>query len=45
MVQVLEEFCPRPPGLQLSEEICTGAVKPMPAVLENPLRVAVSVAV
>ncbi|HEY1218640.1 MAG TPA: hypothetical protein VGF03_06850 [Bryobacteraceae bacterium] len=45
MVQVLEEFCPRLAGLQLSEETCTGAVKVMLAVLAIPLRVAVSVAV
>jgi hypothetical protein len=42
---VLEEFCPRLAGLQLSEETCTGAVKVMLAVLAIPLRVAVSVAV
>ncbi|HEY1218641.1 MAG TPA: hypothetical protein VGF03_06855 [Bryobacteraceae bacterium] len=34
MVQVLEEFCPRLAGLQLSEETCTGAVKVMLAVAD-----------
>jgi hypothetical protein len=45
MVQVLEESCPRLVGLQLSEETCTGATRLMLAILETPLRVAVSVAV
>jgi len=44
-VQVLEEFCPRPAGLQLSEATCTDAVRLMLAVFEAPFRVAVSVAV
>ena len=34
MVQVLEEFCPRLAGLQLSEETCTGSVKVMLAVAD-----------
>ena len=37
MVQVLEEFCPRLAGLQLSEETNTGAVKVMLAVAEVQL--------
>jgi hypothetical protein len=45
MVQVLEEFGPRLVGLQTSEETCTGTTRLMLAVLETPLRVAVSVAV
>ncbi len=44
-VHVLEEFCPRLAGLQLSEETRTGATKLMLAVLETLLSVAVSVAV
>jgi len=44
-VHVLEEFCPRLAGLQLSEETRTGATKPMLAVLETLFSVAVSVAV
>jgi hypothetical protein len=34
MVQVLEEFCPRLAGLQLSEETCTDMVRLMLAVAE-----------
>jgi hypothetical protein len=34
MVQMLEELCPRPVGLQLSEDIRTVTVKLMPAVAE-----------
>jgi hypothetical protein len=45
MVQVLEEFCPRLAGLQLSEETCTDGVKLMLTVAVTPLRVAVIVAV
>ncbi|HEY9139768.1 MAG TPA: hypothetical protein VIN93_02705 [Bryobacteraceae bacterium] len=44
-MQVLEEFCPRLVGLQLSEDTCTAAVKLMLAVFEAPPSVAVSVAV
>ncbi|MFY9725180.1 MAG: hypothetical protein WAJ87_06775 [Bryobacteraceae bacterium] len=44
-MQVVEEFCPRLVGLQVSEETCTGAVKLMLAVSETPPRVAVSVTV
>jgi len=44
-VHVLEEFCPRLVGLQLSDEISTGATKLMLAVLATPLRLAVRVAV
>ncbi|HEY1218642.1 MAG TPA: hypothetical protein VGF03_06860, partial [Bryobacteraceae bacterium] len=45
MVQVLEEFCPRLAGLQLSDETNTGAVSVMLAVAEVLLYVAVTVAV
>jgi hypothetical protein len=34
MVHVLEEFCPRLVGLQVSEETWTDAARPMLAVLE-----------
>jgi hypothetical protein len=44
-VHVLEEFCPRLVGLQLSEETRTGATKLMLAVLETPFSFAVIVAV
>ena len=42
---MLEEFGPRLVGLQTSEDTCTGTTRLMLAVLETPLRVAVSVAV
>ena len=42
---MLEEFCPRLVGLQLSEETCTGATRLILAVLVAPLSVAVRVAV
>jgi hypothetical protein len=34
MVHVLEEFCPRLVGLQLSDETWTDAARPMLAVLD-----------
>jgi hypothetical protein len=45
MVQVLEAFCARVDGLQLSEETCIATVRLMLAVFETPFSVDVSVAV
>jgi hypothetical protein len=44
IVQVLEAFCPRPVGLQESDDTRAGAERPMAALAELPLYVAVTVA-